>query len=705
MLWWTVASTRAKVVLKVARNLGPTSHRRHYSVDMARASLHARQGNKRSSLYYGGRAAGHKYSAGDVGPEPYNPTAKELGDNPGRSRRPPNMQSPQQLVAGIRAIERSKRRMVEDPMTSAMGAPVGDFFEMWNRKARNLAGLVMQKARKGSKEYKFAADYIERFMPNPGRASFDERVKNLSSWSKDALKARVKQLYRVVDVREADKATLMGMILEAEGYYRRGTNTGAQIAARRAEEHRHPDSYGRYGRNWNAHEHRTKREGLDPTIRFHEAAALKAPKDSFPRRLHEDIVAGLYGQQTAHEEAMGPATHVNPGATRNLRFPYSLLKSMEQQADNTGLENDYRVWKSFSERQQAGHRNMAAAETYNSQAARLLNVRLDQRGGWQKLIAPDIGEILNQARYELHAAGVKVNPRRHRARKFAWKCPVCGVKKARAVDDYEVQAGRCWQCDLKTRRNPGRAFTHESAKKAAKANAKYFGVPFAVFADTSGNWRAERLTKAPKNVPGGLEVFKPSQYLPGPKANPGYPERFDKAVKMVANLVLQGEEAPVALRKAARIYGVDPVELETEFIEKYNVLARKLDKSPIVVPRPKANPGADMGSIVKTTDFKKGLKLYNQIHGCDPKSIKRTILRMGPNDNKVTGRVVLVGLGKAPAESYEPPKGSRKEGHIYVHPYDNKPDKVVTIDGKTIITMPGSHGVRVGTDGEAWIHG
>lgn len=119
----------------------------------------------------------------------------------------------------------------------------------------------------------------------------------------------------------------------------------------------------------------------------------------------------------------------------------------------------------------------------------------------------------------------------------------------------------------------------------------------------------------------------------------------------------------------------------------------------------KRNPGTDMGSITRTPDFKRGLKLYHQIHGCDPKSIKRTILRMGPGDNKVTGRVVLVSMGKAPADSYEPPKGSRKEGRIWVHPYDNKPEKVVTVDGKTIITMPGTHGVKAGADGEAWIDG
>ncbi len=125
----------------------------------------------------------------------------------------------------------------------------------------------------------------------------------------------------------------------------------------------------------------------------------------------------------------------------------------------------------------------------------------------------------------------------------------------------------------------------------------------------------------------------------------------------------------------------------------------------IASARAKANPGTDMGSIARTADFQKGLKLYRQIHGCDPKSVKRTILRLGPGDNKVTGRVVLVGMGKAPAESYEPPKGSQKAGRIWVHPYSQKPEKVVTVDGKTIITLPGTHGVRAGADGEAWIHG
>lgn len=58
---------------------------------------------------------------------------------------------------------------------------------------------------------------------NP-RKTKDERARELSRWSKESLRSRVKQLYRVVDVRGAGKATLAGMILHAEGYYPRKKN-------------------------------------------------------------------------------------------------------------------------------------------------------------------------------------------------------------------------------------------------------------------------------------------------------------------------------------------------------------------------------------------------------------------------------------------------------------------------------------------------
>jgi hypothetical protein len=118
---------------------------------------------------------------------------------------------------------------------------------------------------------------------------------------------------------------------------------------------------------------------------------------------------------------------------------------------------------------------------------------------------------------------------------------------------------------------------------------------------------------------------------------------------------------------------------------------------------PKGNPGTDMASLMATNEFKKGVRLYEQIHGQEPTSVRRVVLPMG--GPKITGRAVVVSLGKAPAESYEPRAGSRKAGRIWVHPYERKPEKVVTADGKLIMTLPGSHAVKPGPDGEAWIHG
>jgi hypothetical protein len=100
---------------------------------------------------------------------------------------------------------------------------------------------------------------------------------------------------------------------------------------------------------------------------------------------------------------------------------------------------------------------------------------------------------------------------------------------------------------------------------------------------------------------------------------------------------------------------------------------------------------------MKDPRFAKAVALYRKFHGCDPKSISRRLIPVG--GKALNGREFFVSLGKAPSESYTPPKRSKKAGNIYVHPYDRKPEKVVSADGKTIITLPGSHKV---TD---WIRG
>jgi hypothetical protein len=120
-----------------------------------------------------------------------------------------------------------------------------------------------------------------------------------------------------------------------------------------------------------------------------------------------------------------------------------------------------------------------------------------------------------------------------------------------------------------------------------------------------------------------------------------------------------------------------------------------------------ANPGAglSMDKLMKNPEFKKALKLYRKVHGCDPEKVTRHLLPLGKG-KKVKGTVFLVSMGNAPADSYEPnQKKSKKKGKVWVHPYDNPPQKAVTADGRLILTMPGTHRVKDDGSGEAWIHG
>jgi hypothetical protein len=111
------------------------------------------------------------------------------------------------------------------------------------------------------------------------------------------------------------------------------------------------------------------------------------------------------------------------------------------------------------------------------------------------------------------------------------------------------------------------------------------------------------------------------------------------------------------------------------------------------------NPSScDMGTLMKNPRFAQAVKLYRKFHGCDPKSVKRVLIPIG-DKRRIDGREFFVSLGKAPSEAYDPPSHSGKAGSIFVHPYERKPEKVVSADGKTIVTLPGSHRV---TD---WIRG
>lgn len=97
-------------------------------------------------------------------------------------------------------------------------------------------------------------------------------------------------------------------------------------------------------------------------------------------------------------------------------------------------------------------------------------------------------------------------------------------------------------------------------------------------------------------------------------------------------------------------------------------------------------------------EFQQALKLYRRFHGQDPVSITEIdIPQMGSSDDEL----FFVLMGEAPAESYVTDKvikGSSKDGSTWVHPYESpegkRPWKIVSSDGRLIVTVPGKHVVR-----------
>jgi hypothetical protein len=120
----------------------------------------------------------------------------------------------------------------------------------------------------------------------------------------------------------------------------------------------------------------------------------------------------------------------------------------------------------------------------------------------------------------------------------------------------------------------------------------------------------------------------------------------------------------------------------------------------------KMTPGA---VDVNDPEYKQALKLFRQFHGCDPETV--TAVRI-PEFGKSDKPRYFVVLGEAVAENYltaNKIKKSRKGKSVYVHPFESPegelPLKVVSADGRLIMTLPGKHRVKAlkGQD-EAWIH-
>jgi hypothetical protein len=110
------------------------------------------------------------------------------------------------------------------------------------------------------------------------------------------------------------------------------------------------------------------------------------------------------------------------------------------------------------------------------------------------------------------------------------------------------------------------------------------------------------------------------------------------------------------------------------------------------------NKGGTLPFDPENKEFKAALKIHNQFHGKDPEKIfLLDIPEMGDSDDDL----FFVLMGEAPAESYvtdKVMKGSSKDGSVWVHPYERpegkRPWKIVSSNGRLILTVPGKHVVR-----------
>ena len=70
-----------------------------------------------------------------------------------------------EFVKELEEHDRSVESFHSDPMTEAMGAPVGDFQEGFDREERAILSNIVRTAEDGSDERKMALGRLEKWMP------------------------------------------------------------------------------------------------------------------------------------------------------------------------------------------------------------------------------------------------------------------------------------------------------------------------------------------------------------------------------------------------------------------------------------------------------------------------------------------------------------------------------------------------------------
>lgn len=65
----------------------------------------------------------------------------------------------------VENLDHMRRSMLEDPLTSAMGAPVDEFFADYDKRERMLLAYVLNHSPVDSKRWKWAWNRMEAFLP------------------------------------------------------------------------------------------------------------------------------------------------------------------------------------------------------------------------------------------------------------------------------------------------------------------------------------------------------------------------------------------------------------------------------------------------------------------------------------------------------------------------------------------------------------
>lgn len=129
---------------------------------------------------------------------------------------------------------------------------------------------------------------------------------------------------------------------------------------------------------------------------------------------------------------------------------------------------------------------------------------------------------------------------------------------------------------------------------------------------------------------------------------------------------------------------------------------RKMAANPLLMTLPNPLPAALRRlpkKVLNDPEFRNALKKYVEFHGTYPTSVTKKKIPVGGKKN--LGRMYGVKLGKAPDVTYRTTNSkSNKYGDVYLHEYENEPDRIVDSSGKIIMDVLGK-----GTKVKDWVHG